>query len=141
MSRLRRAWHAVDVFCAAGVNGLRELLGLRPLPLSDAQVDARLDEVELRYQTLVRDVAAQQGHRRWYADVADEYRCECGQVWSNSTVHGPFGACPVGWPIARRAIKRHHDYGHSWNLDLGQGADLCTKYGCPNDPAWRGDRK
>jgi hypothetical protein len=62
-------------------------------------------------------------------------------VWSNSTVHGPFGACPVGWPIARRAIKRHHDYGHSWNLDLGQGADLCTKYGCPNDPAWRGDRK
>lgn len=126
----------------------RTRVNLRPEPLDlpDDELTQIFDGVDAEYARyqhdyraslnylngLVYEHARRLGHRPTeVADAFGGYKCACSLTsWSHDSRYGPRGGCPVGYPSARRAIKRHHDFGHRNNLRLDQGRKLCLAFGC-----------
>lgn len=91
------------------------------------------------------------------ADAGGGYLCACQRAsWSSLDEYGPYGGCPKGWYDAREflarhgvpsevdfdAARRHHQFGHRNGLTKCSHDDpLCRKYGCPDDPNWKGDQR
>ena len=108
-------------------------------------------------------IATLAGHRpSGLANALGGYLCACRQSsWSHLDVFGPYGGCATGWADARAFLHRHgvpseltlpdpndvdselvDELTHEFmrRNDLCRHDALCRKYGCPDDPNWRGDR-
>lgn len=82
------------------------------------------------------------GHRpSGLADAFGGYLCACEQdSWLQLEHFGPLGGCWTGWVAARSALRHEHKWREDTNV-CRHGDVLCDRYGCPDDPNWKGDRR